>query len=482
MIGFILADLRRLWLGGIVVVLLVALATALGVAVTLQERSLRLGSARAADKFDLVVGAAGSETQLILSSIFLQAAPLPLVDGAVLGRLAADPRVAWAAPVGFGDSFAGYPIVGTTTSLVSNTTPGFAEGRMFALEGEAILGAAVNLRVGGEIKPMHGTAETGGHTHSEIAYKVVGKLQPTGTPWDRAILVPIQAVWHVHGLGQDHGHDDGHEDGHDAGQVHADGGEHHHDADGHDHAHEGEEHHEDGHTHAEGEANHAEPAVQVAARQGQKHAFALGAATSAHLESDHQGSVDADAPILETFGEDTPGLPAILVKPKTIADAYRLRQEYRTGSTLGVFPGEVLTGLYATLGDAKMVLSAVAAGSQGLVAAALVLVTVIHVGQRRRQIGALRAFGAPRGSVFAIVWLELFLLVALGVGIGFLVGLGAAHIGAQLFTAKSGVILPVGFTGEDARLALFLLGFAAVLAAIPALLAYRQSPAAALRA
>ena len=34
MIGFILADLRRLWLGGAVVVLLVALATALGVAVS----------------------------------------------------------------------------------------------------------------------------------------------------------------------------------------------------------------------------------------------------------------------------------------------------------------------------------------------------------------------------------------------------------------------------------------------------------------
>ncbi|CUX67827.1 MULTISPECIES: FtsX-like permease family protein [Agrobacterium] len=432
MIGFILADLRRLWLGGAVVVLLVALATALGVAVTLQERSLRLGSARAADKFDLVIGAAGSETQLVLSSIFLQAAPLPLVDGAVLTRLAADPRVAWAAPVGFGDSFAGYPIVGTTTSLVSNTTSGFAEGKIFVLEGEAVLGAAVNLSIGAEIKPMHGSAETGGHTHTEIAYTVVGRLQPTGTPWDRAILVPIQAVWHVHGLGVDHGHEHGHGEG---------------DAD----AHAGENQHGGGHDHA-------------------------------HEDGEHHGGIDLDAPIVENFGDGLPGLPAILVKPKTIADAYRLRQEYRSGNTLGVFPGEVLTGLYATLGDAKAVLSAVAAGSQGLVAAALMLVTVIHVGQRRRQIGALRAFGAPRGSVFAIVWLELFFLVALGVGIGFLLGLGAAHIGAQLFTAKSGVILPVGFTGEDLRLAFFLLGFAAILAAIPALLAYRQSPAAALRA
>ncbi len=464
MIRFILADLRRLWLGGAVVILLVALATALGVAVTLQERSLRLGSARAADKFDLVVGAAGSETQLILSSIFLQPAPLPLVDGSVLTKLAADPRVSWAAPVGFGDSFAGYPIIGTTTSLITGTTTGFSEGKMFALEGEAVLGAAVDLSIGAEIKPMHGTAETGGHTHAGPAYKVVGKLQPTGTPWDRAILVPIQAVWHVHNLGHEHGEEEHHdEDGHD-----------------HDHAHEGEEGHEDGDAHPVEPA--AQPATQAATQQDHKYAFALGAASSKHVEEEHHGAIDADAPIVETFGASTPGLPAILVKPKTIADAYRLRQEYRSGSTLGVFPGEVLTSLYATLGDAKMVLSAVAAGSQGLVAAALVLVTVIHVGQRRRQIGALRAFGAPRSSVFLIVWLELFLLVALGVGIGFLIGLGAAHISAQMFTAKSGVILPVGFTREDARLALILLGFAGVLAAVPALLAYRQSPAQALRA
>jgi putative ABC transport system permease protein len=423
MIRFILADLRRLWAGAVVVVLLVALATALGVTVTLQERALRLGSARAADKFDLVIGAAGSETQLVLSSIFLQPAPLPLMPGDVLAKLSKDPRVAWAAPVGFGDSFAGYPLVGTTRALIGSTVSGFAEGRMFEKEGEAVVGAAVKLPVGAEIKPMHGTAQMGGETHAGVVYHVTGKLPPTGTPWDRAILVPIQAVWHVHGLG--HGHE-----------------------------HEDEQHHE-------GE-------VAAADHPDEAH--------------DHHGAIDADAVIDENFAADAPGLPAVLVKPKTIADAYKLRQEYRNGNTLAVFPGEVLTGLYATLGDARMVLSAVAAGSQGLVAAALVLVTVTHIGQRRRQIGALRAFGAPRLSVFMIVWLELFLLVALGIGMGFLTGLAAAQLIANAFTLKSGIVLPVGFTGEDLRMGLILLASSAILAAVPAILAYRQSPAAALRA
>lgn len=414
MIGFILADLRKFWFGSAVLVLIVALAVALGVAVTLQERALRLGSARAADRFDLVIGAAGSENQLVLSSIFLQASPLPLMDGGVLGKLAADPRVAWVAPVGFGDSYAGYPVVGTATALIANFGDGLAEGRVFAKEGEAVLGASVKLAVGDEIKPMHGNAEEGGHTHTELAYHVTGRLKPTGTAWDRAILVPIQAVWHIHGLG---GYEEGHEDGHD-------------------------------HT----------------------------------AEDEHKAEVHADAALDEHWQGDVPGLPAILVKPKTIADAYKLRQDYRQGATLAVFPAEVLTRLYATLGDAKRVLFAISIGSQILVAASLLLVAVMHVGQRRRQIGALRAFGAPRGVVFVIVWLELFVLVALGAVAGFGLGYAGALAISGLVADGSGVAMPVGFLREDLGFAAALLGFGAVISAIPAVLAYRQSPAAALRA
>lgn len=414
MIRFILADLRRLWLGSLVVILLVALATALGVSVILQERALRLGSARAADKFDLVIGAGGSETQLVLSSVFLQPSALPLMSGDVLQALAADPRVSWAAPVGFGDSFSGYPIVGTTTVLAQNISGGFSEGRTFAREGEAIIGSAVSLAIGGEIKPMHGSLEEGGHTHTELAYHIAGRLKPTGTAWDRAILVPIQAVWHIHGL-------------------------------------EAEEHGE-GHDHA------------------------------AEEEHDHHAEPHADAALNESWSAETPGLPAILVKPKTIADAYKLRQDYRNGRTVAVFPGEVLTNLYATLGDAKQILVAVASGAQVLVAASLILVTVIHIGQRRRQIGALRAFGAPRGAIFGIVWLEFLFLVVLGIGLGFALGYAAALALSGVFSQTSGIAMPVGFAREDGRVLVILLGFAAVLAALPAVLAYRQSPAQALRA
>ena len=425
MIRFVFADLRRLWAGSLVVILLVALATALGVAVTLQERALRLGSARAADKFDLVIGAAGSETQLVLSSIFLQAAPLPLVSGKVLHDLAEDPRVSWAAPVGFGDSFDGNPIVGTTTALIDGAGGGLVEGRAFTARPEAVIGSAVPLRLGQEVKPMHGMPGEGGHTHAEIAYRVVGRMAPTGTPWDRAILVPIEAVWGIHGMegAATHPHAESDPD---------------HDGPGHDHDHEAEA--------------AAGPAVIAPATLGGPWSYA------------------------------TPGVPAILVKPKSFADAYKLRGEYRAGPTLAVFPGEVLTALYATLGDAKAVLNAVAIGAQFLVGAAIALVTVMHVSQRRRQIGALRALGAPRLALFGIVWTELFVLVAIGILAGCALGYGATHVLSALFTRQNGVVLPVAFARADFTLVLALLGVSALLAALPAWLAYRQPPAAALRA
>ncbi|PWV61028.1 FtsX-like permease family protein [Plasticicumulans acidivorans] len=444
MIRFILADLRRLWLGALVIVLLVALASALGVTVTLQERALRLGSARAADKFDLVIGAPGSDTQLVLSTVFLQPAALPLLPGEVLRRLAADARVAWVAPIGFGDSFFDNPIVGTTTTLLRETTPGLAAGRLFAAEGEAVVGAAVELPLGASIKPMHGLAGAGAHVHEALSYRVVGRLLPTATAWDRAILVPIQAVWHIHGLGLDE-HDEapaGHEHDESAGDQATDAGH--------------------------------EPVAQPAGSAGP-------AAVRADADGHAHAHLDAAAPLDESWRLTPPGLPALLVKPRSIADAYRLRQAYRNEHTLAVFPGEVLTRLYATLGDARRVLALVAGGAQALVAASLVLVTVLHVGQRRRQIGALRAFGAPRAAVFAIVWSELFALVGVGIGLGFAIGYGAARLIAAGFTAQSGVVLPVGFVAADLLSAGWLLGFAALLAALPAALAYRQSPAQALR-
>lgn len=448
---FIVADLRRLWAGALVIVLLIAFATALGVAVTMQERALRVGSARAADRFDLIIGAAGSETQLVLSAVFLQPAPLTLLPGHVLKTLSQDPRVEWAAPVGFGDSYRDMPIIGTTQEFLTDKgRKPLAEGR--GLEGprDAVIGALVDLPLGDTVQPVHGKPGEGGHVHEEAAYVITGRLARTGTPWDRAIFVPIETVWSIHGL------PGGHQE---AG-----------------HAHAGEGHGEHEHMAHDG----AEPHSPAQAHPVQDH--------SVH-DHDHDHDHDHEAaralapPHLgPPWADDIAGVPAIIVKPKSIANAYQLRQHYRTQTTLGVFPAEVLTRLYATLGDARLVLTMIATGTQILVGAAVVLVCVVHLSQRRRQIGVLRALGAPRWTIFGVVWIELLLLIGLGVMLGVGLGYLGARMAASIFTGQSGVELPVTLEGSDIGFAGILLGVAALIALIPAWLAYRQPPAAALRA
>lgn len=416
LLRFVAADIRRMWVGAIVIVTLVALATGFGVAINLQERALRLGSARASERFDLVVGAAGSETQLVLSSVFLQPSPLPLLDGDILKRLSEDKRVAWAAPIGFGDSFEGEPIVGSTDQFVTDggMRP-LREGRSFHARDEAVIGATSELALGDIIKPMHGLAGEGGHTHKELAYKVVGRMAETGTLWDKAIVVPIEGVWSIHGLAE--------------------------------HIAEGQE------------AN----------------------AVSTHDVDENHSHAAHEQSLGPPWSGQVPGVPSIVLKPRTFADAYKLRAEYRRDATIAVFPAEVLTRLFSALGDARTVLNFIAFGAQALIAIAVVLVSIIHLEQRRRQIAGLRAFGAPRLAVFAVIWLELMALMASGI----LAGLGIGYIAARLISGammqKSGFVMPVVIEAEEFGFIAILLMTAALIAAIPAWRAYSQAPAAALR-
>ncbi len=439
---FIAADLRRLWAGALVIILLIGFATALGIAVGIQERALRLGSARAADRFDLVIGAAGSDTQLVLSTVFLQTAPLTLMPGTVLKALAEDPRVEWAAPVGFGDSYRGLPIIGTTQEFLSDKgRKPLAEGHGFEGMRDAVIGALVDLPLGDTVQPVHGLPGEAGHVHEEQAYVITGRLALTGTPWDKAIFVPIETVWNTHDLPTGH---EGRE-----GQAHD---------------------HDDAHG-----------VEQEAVPRGLGDYGLVPKRTSGHDPS-ASGALPAGVSHLgPPWGEGIAGVPAIIVKPKSIANAYQLRQQYRTQTTLGVFPGEVLTRLYTTLGDARLVLAMIATGTQILVGAAVALVSVVHLSQRRRQIGALRALGAPRLAIFGVVWIELMFLIGLGVVLGLGLGYLGAQIAASAFTAQSGIALPVTLEASDLCFAALLLGVAAIIALVPAWLAYRQPPAAALR-
>jgi putative ABC transport system permease protein len=202
MIELIWVDIKRMWLGALAIVLLIAGVICFGFFTTLQERALREGSAKAAERFDLLVGSAGSETQLVLSVVYLHSSPLPLLDGGYYTDIANNPLTSWASPIAFGDYYLDLPIIGTDAVLITNNNQSKLEkGRMFLGGFEAVAGADARLSVGETFTPLHGTTgEFDSHLHDEIKYEVVGIAPRYNNAWDRAVFVPIETVWKTHDL------------------------------------------------------------------------------------------------------------------------------------------------------------------------------------------------------------------------------------------------------------------------------------------
>lgn len=152
---------------------------------------------------NLVVGAPGSKLQVVLSSVYHADVPTGNIDYSLVETLRSDELVAWAIPLGLGDSYAGFRIVGTEPAYAALYEARPVAGRMFAKSFEAVIGAAVaqrvGLQVGDTFTGSHGLGE-GDTQHAGHPYQVVGRLAYTGTVLDRLILTPITSLERAHGV------------------------------------------------------------------------------------------------------------------------------------------------------------------------------------------------------------------------------------------------------------------------------------------
>lgn len=192
-------------------VLAVALATATALTVPLVTRQVERGAQDAAQVFDLLVAAPGSGTQALMSSLFYLDRPTGNLPARVYEQLRATPGTRRAVPIGLGDNHLGFPIVGTSEAffdqrLKPRDPPYFrvAQGRVFTREHEVVAGAraarAAALHPGSTFRGAHGLdAQVDDPEEHEGVYTVVGVLAPTGGPVDRALLTPIETIWHAHG-------------------------------------------------------------------------------------------------------------------------------------------------------------------------------------------------------------------------------------------------------------------------------------------
>lgn len=205
-------SLRQHALSTAVTVLSVALATGLTMSVFAIRRQAQEAFTGGPIGFDAVLGARGSQLQLVLNTVFhLETSP-GNIPWAMYKAIAANPGVALAVPYALGDNYEGYRVVGTTEDLFTKfeysagrkLTPA-GTGRIFESDKrEAVLGATVaretGLTVGDTFEPYHGLQYDEGMSKAhDDGYRVVGVLQPSNSPSDRVVWIPIEGLYRMSG-------------------------------------------------------------------------------------------------------------------------------------------------------------------------------------------------------------------------------------------------------------------------------------------
>ena len=155
--------------------------------------------------YDMIVGPAGSSTQLAMNTLFFTDKPLGTIPYEYVEKLQSDGRVNIAIPFAMGDSYNGAKIVGTKPVFLEGKD--LTAGEMFAQPFEAVVGSEVarshGLKIGDELITSHGLSEHG-EKHETTPLKVVGILERTRTAYDTAVFTDIETVWLVHGHGEEH--------------------------------------------------------------------------------------------------------------------------------------------------------------------------------------------------------------------------------------------------------------------------------------
>ncbi|MBI5852641.1 MAG: ABC transporter permease [Planctomycetes bacterium] len=442
-----LRNLRVRALSSVLTAASVALGTALVASIWLLLAQVEDRYRQSLAGYDAVVGPKqGSALQIVLSTVLnLDAAPgvVPMSVYRELrdGPLSQKYGVRYAIPQGRGDTYGGFPVIGTTDEMFARFSRGkdeqgepirleFARGKAWrfghddlvafadeyvahrndpdaehehthgADEHEhahslpapwckAVVGAEVarnlGLDVGGVFIPVHGQDAPGAHLHDEAQTDVVGVLAATGTPIDRSIFVPLSLFL----------------------------------------------------------------------------------------------SLDEHDPVLDATGSGPGGklttdqiqLSAIVLDARHPLAANWLRRDFQTRSDAQVaWPHIEVAKLMALVGNVADVLRVVA-WLVIVVAAAGVLVALYNtMNERRREIAIMRALGARRGQILGIIVLEAALVTGLGAALGVVLCHAAAATLGGALAARINVPIGAGaFATDELWLILAVTGLGALAGLLPAI-------------
>ncbi len=190
-------------------ILSIALSTALLIGVELVRTGGRESFTNTISQTDLIVGARGGSLQLLLYTVFHMGTATNNISYATYERLKHHPAVQWTIPYSLGDSHRGFRVIATTEDFYReyryrrDRQVQFATGRAPVAAFEVAIGAEVARTLGYHPDQMivvaHGLVSGKGlPDHKEHPFRIVGILQRTATPIDRALYVTLEGMTAIH--------------------------------------------------------------------------------------------------------------------------------------------------------------------------------------------------------------------------------------------------------------------------------------------
>jgi putative ABC transport system permease protein len=434
-----LFNLRQRTLTAVLTGFLVALGVGLVAGIWALQRHAERSFQQSLGRFHLLIGPKGSGLQLVLNACFHVDKPVGTIPLEYFRRLAKDPRIASAWPFVSGDSFHGYHLVGTEAAFLEEFQFRGGEkfrflgaGRPFRADFEAVLGSQVatgaGLSVGDKFVATHGMSEDG-HVHDESTFTVVGVLEDTFTPHDRAIYCNLESVYILH--------------------VEAE--------------------HEDDHAHEKPAGKKDEPKVEPKvepAKDAKKEQPRPAAKTHDHHHHHHKRPEVREA---------DRKLAAVMVLLKNPVGVGELHREINDGKdAMAVYPAKEINDLFTLIGTANQIL--VGVSYLVLLSAGVSILATMYnsMSERRRDIAIFRALGGPPGAIFRMIVTESAVICAVGAFAGLIGSYGLLWGAGPLVRGTFGVSVQTGMP-EWPEFA--LLGGAVALGVVsgllPAIIGYR---------
>ncbi len=343
----------------------VALAVALTVAIVHIKRGMQQRFEQSTLGYEMVIGAKGSPLQLVLNTVFNLDISPGNIPWTLVEKLQADRRVKAAVPFSVGDNYRGFRIIGTTGAFGETFGYKLAEGRWFTCSIEALRDAFKEAleysqeRIAKE--KGDAPAKPAAHHHN-AAEAVIGATvaQETGLRVGQKFIA-------AHGV-----------------EVSPNAEEH---------------------------TDNPWTITGILAPTG----TAVDRGLYINLDSFYhiEGHEVRDAP---KDNDPDPGqVSAIALKLRSPIHAFPIYREINDGEeAMAAFPAVEVRKLFAIVGNIDRILLAQAI-LIGLVAGVAIAVSIYNsMSERRREIAILRALGARRGTIFAIVVLEAVAICAAG--------------------------------------------------------------------